>query len=62
MTETDHAERLRLADRADELLWDAVPVLPLYQRPQLVATVKDLANVGATGLGSTRPEDWGYVR
>jgi peptide/nickel transport system substrate-binding protein len=62
MTETDHATRLELADRADELLWDAAGVLPLYQRPQLVATVKDLANVGAAGLGSTRPEDWGYVR
>ncbi|KAE8762185.1 ABC transporter family substrate-binding protein [Georgenia thermotolerans] len=62
MTETDHATRLDLADRADELLWEALPILPLYQRPQLVATASDLANVGAAGLGSTRPEDWGYVR
>ncbi|MPV88154.1 ABC transporter family substrate-binding protein [Georgenia ruanii] len=61
MTETDHATRLGLADRADELLWDAMPILPLYQRPQLVATARDLANVGASGLGSTRAEDWGYV-
>ncbi|WP_185972535.1 ABC transporter family substrate-binding protein [Georgenia yuyongxinii] len=60
-TETDHATRLDLADQADELIWDAVHTLPLYQRPQLVAAVNDLANVGAPGLSSTRPEDWGFV-
>ena len=61
MTETDHATRLDLADQADELLWDAVPILPLYQRPQLVATVERPGQHRRAGLGSTRPEDWGYV-
>ncbi|WP_164737331.1 ABC transporter family substrate-binding protein [Georgenia sp. SYP-B2076] len=60
-TETDHEARLELADQADELIWAEAHTLPLYQRPQLVAAVSDLANVGATGLSSTRPENWGFV-
>lgn len=60
-TETDRTTRLDLADQADELIWEGVHTLPLYQRPQLVAAVSDLANVGAPGLSSTRPEDWGFV-
>ncbi|MFH5824335.1 ABC transporter family substrate-binding protein [Georgenia sp. AZ-5] len=60
-TEPDQEERLRLADRADELIWASAHTLPLYQRPQLVATTAELANFGATGLSSTRPENWGFA-
>ena len=28
---------------------------------ELIATVKNLANFGATGYSTTRPENWGYV-
>jgi len=59
-TETDPAERIALANRADALLWEAVHTLPLYQRPELIATRTRLANYGATGLSSLRWENIGY--
>ena len=61
-TETDTARRIELANRADALIWEAVHTLPLYQRPELVATRRDLANYGALGLSSLRWEDIGYRR
>lgn len=61
-TETDPAERIRLANEADAIIWTAVHTLPLYQRPELVATRANLANYGALGLSSLRWEDIGYRR
>ena len=59
-TETDRATRIELANEADAIIWENVHTLPLYQRPQLFAVRKDLANYGATGLSSTRWERIGY--
>ncbi|TMR09424.1 ABC transporter family substrate-binding protein [Nonomuraea turkmeniaca] len=47
---------------ADELIWREVNVLPLYQRPQLVATKATLANVGARGFYDLRYENIGFMR
>ena len=58
--ETDLAERTSLANEIDALLWEAVHTLPLYQRPELIATRADLANYGAVGLSSLRWEDVGF--
>ncbi|WP_327590254.1 ABC transporter family substrate-binding protein [Nonomuraea sp. NBC_00507] len=47
---------------ADELIWQEVNVLPLYQRPQLVATKATLANAGARGFYDLRYENIGFMR
>ena len=59
--EMDHEARIEKANEADRMIWESVHTLPLYQRPELVATVDNLANFGAFGFSSNRPEDWGYV-
>ncbi|GLU46394.1 ABC transporter family substrate-binding protein [Nocardiopsis ansamitocini] len=52
---------LRRLNEADRLLWEAGHTLPLYQRPELVATRTDLANVGASGFGGLDYADIGYT-
>ena len=58
--ETDTAKRIEMANRADAIIWENVHTLPLYQRPELIATRSDLANYGALGLSSLRWEDVGF--
>lgn len=60
--ETDRAKRVELANRADAIIWENVHTLPLYQRPEMMAVRKDLANYGANGLASMRWEHVGYER
>lgn len=50
------------ANAADKLIWKQASVLPLYQRPQLVAVKESLANVGARGFHELRYQDIGFVR
>jgi peptide/nickel transport system substrate-binding protein len=62
--ETDPQTRIDLANQIDVLIWEEVHTLPLYQRPQIVATVENLANYGAEGFSSyssAHPEDWGFT-
>ncbi|WP_240506718.1 ABC transporter family substrate-binding protein [Thermoactinospora rubra] len=49
------------ANVADRLIWEAVNVIPLYQRPQLVAVRPALANIGARGLRDLRYQDIGFT-
>ena len=58
--ETDRVARIELANEADAIIWENVHTLPLYQRPQLFAVRKDLANYGATGLSTLHWEHVGY--
>ena len=51
-----------LGNRIDSLIWQGVHSLTLYQRPDIVAVKKDLANIGASGFQSTPIEDVGYVK
>jgi len=60
--ETDRSKRIDLANQADEIIWINVHTLPLYQRPELIATRKNLANYGAFGLGKPLWENIGYVK
>ena len=60
-SEMDREARVEKANQADQMIWESVHTLPLYQRPELVATVDNLANFGAFGFSTNRPEDWGYV-
>lgn len=50
-----------LVNAADRLIWRQASVLPLYQRPQLVAARADLANLGACGFFEPDYEDIGFT-
>ena len=50
-----------LVNRADRLVWRQASVLPLYQRPQIVATRANLANLGACGFVEPAYQDIGFT-
>lgn len=60
--ETDPEKRIALANEADLIIWENVHTLPLYQRPELIATDSQLANYGAFGLSSTQWEHVGFMQ
>lgn len=60
--ETDPAKRIDLGNQIAEKLWTSVGIVPLYQRPELIATKTKLANYGAFGLGDVRWEDVGFQK
>lgn len=60
--ETDPEKRIALANEADRIIWKNVHTLPLYQRPELIATRSDLANYGASGLSSLHWENVGFTQ
>ncbi|WP_274913520.1 ABC transporter substrate-binding protein [Streptomyces sp. WZ-12] len=51
-----------LVEQADARIWAAAGSIPLYQRPELVATKKSLANIGAFGFATPRFQDIGYTK
>jgi peptide/nickel transport system substrate-binding protein len=60
--EFDRPKALETANRVDALIWQEVHSLTLYQRPELIATKKWLANFGAFGLQTPWPyTDIGWV-
>ncbi|MFJ5775953.1 ABC transporter family substrate-binding protein [Streptomyces sp. NPDC093094] len=58
----DDGERRGLIRKADSRIWAAAGSIPLYQRPQLVAVRKNVANAGAFGFRTPVYEDMGYLR
>ncbi|GAA3010346.1 ABC transporter family substrate-binding protein [Streptosporangium longisporum] len=58
----DDAEAVADTNAADRLIWQAVNVVTLYQRPQNVAVKDTLANFGARGFHNLRYQDIGYLR
>ncbi|WP_329207751.1 ABC transporter substrate-binding protein [Streptomyces sp. NBC_00683] len=61
VSELDAAASRDLLKQADARIWAAAGSIPLYQRPQLVAVNKKLANVGAFGFAAPRYEDIGFT-
>ncbi|MER0482435.1 ABC transporter family substrate-binding protein [Streptomyces sp. Edi2] len=59
-SELDESAAHTLVEQADARIWAAAGSIPLYQRPELVATKKTLANVGAFGFATPRFQDIGY--
>ncbi|MGI5282346.1 ABC transporter family substrate-binding protein [Nonomuraea polychroma] len=49
VSEMDPAKAIELANAADKLVWDMVHTIPLYQRPDIYAVKKTLANYGSRG-------------
>ncbi len=60
--ELDESAATKLMKQADARIWAVAGSIPLYQRPQLVATDKRLANVGAFGFGVPRYQDIGFKK
>ncbi|MFA1539289.1 ABC transporter family substrate-binding protein [Actinomadura monticuli] len=61
IAEVDPARVHVLVNETDRLIWRQASVLPLYQRPQLVAARADLANLGACGFLEPDYEDIGFT-
>ncbi|SPT53218.1 Nickel-binding periplasmic protein precursor [Actinomyces bovis] len=58
----DDDERRKLTNECDKIIWENVFNFPIYERQQLTAVPKKLANYGAVGLASFRPENIGFVK
>ncbi|MCX5171288.1 ABC transporter family substrate-binding protein [Streptomyces antibioticus] len=57
----DEGEERDLIRKADTRIWAAAGSIPLYQRPQLTAARKNLANAGAFGFQTPVYEDMGFL-
>ncbi|WP_030145824.1 ABC transporter family substrate-binding protein [Streptomyces violaceorubidus] len=62
MATLDQKEARDLLRKADSRIWAAAGSVPLYQRPQLVAARKNLANAGAFGFETPGYEDIGFLK
>lgn len=62
VSELDEKTSRDLMKQADARIWAAAGSIPLYQRPQLVATDKKLVNVGAFGFGAPHYQDIGFKK
>ena len=60
--ELDPQKAIALANQADTLIWQEVHSVTNYQRPDIWAAKKGLANVGAYGFASIAYEDIGWVQ
>ncbi|MEU8352996.1 ABC transporter family substrate-binding protein [Streptomyces sp. NPDC048845] len=61
-TELDEGASRELLNRADARIWAVAGAVPLFQRPQLVATDPDVVNAGAFGFATPRYQDIGFRR
>ncbi|MFG3526052.1 ABC transporter family substrate-binding protein [Streptomyces sp. NPDC047917] len=62
VSELDEDAARDLMKQADARIWAAAGSIPLYQRPQLVAANRKLANVGAFGFGAPHYQDIGFKK
>jgi peptide/nickel transport system substrate-binding protein len=60
--ELDPAKARDLANQADKLIWQEVHSITLYQRPDIVAAKKTLANYGALGFATVKYQDIGFTK
>jgi peptide/nickel transport system substrate-binding protein len=59
--ELDPQKAIALANHVDTLIWQEVHSVTTYQRPDIWAVKKELANIGAYGFASIAYEDIGWV-
>ncbi|MFB6506361.1 MULTISPECIES: ABC transporter family substrate-binding protein [unclassified Streptomyces] len=62
VSELDEGAARDLMKQADARIWAAAGSIPLYQRPQLVATDRELLNVGAFGFGTPHYQNIGFKK
>ncbi|MFJ3893599.1 ABC transporter family substrate-binding protein [Streptomyces sp. NPDC090083] len=58
----DEDESAALVRKADARIWAAAGSIPLYQRPQLTAARRTLANAGSFGFQTPLYEDMGFLK
>jgi peptide/nickel transport system substrate-binding protein len=58
----DESESRSLIRKADARIWAAAGSIPLYQRPQLIAARRNLANAGAFGFQTPVFQDIGFLK
>ncbi|MEV1063244.1 ABC transporter family substrate-binding protein [Streptomyces sp. NPDC050263] len=58
----DASEARSLLRKADSRIWAAAGSIPLYQRPQLTAVRKNVANAGAFGFETPVYQDMGFLK
>ncbi|MEV5316609.1 ABC transporter family substrate-binding protein [Streptomyces sp. NPDC052687] len=58
----DESQARSLIRKADARIWAAAGSIPLYQRPQLVAARRNLANAGAFGFQTPVFQDIGFLK
>ncbi|MFG2072355.1 ABC transporter family substrate-binding protein [Nonomuraea maritima] len=61
VSEMDPAKAEQLANEADKMIWDMVHTIPLYQRPEIIATKNTLANYGAFGYKTVNWAEIGFT-
>jgi peptide/nickel transport system substrate-binding protein len=61
-SELDPDKANDLANQIDKAIWDEVHSLTVYQRPDIKAAKKTLANFGALGFATVRYEDVGFTK
>ncbi|WP_170837751.1 ABC transporter family substrate-binding protein [Streptomyces sp. TP-A0874] len=59
---TDPVEGQKLINEADAETWKLAGILPIYQRPDIVAIDKNIANLGALGLTDPIYEHIGFLK
>lgn len=59
---TDRAKAVALYNQADVLIWQLGHSIELYQRPQILAVRKGLANYGASGFSDTDLTKVGWLK
>ncbi|MFF4591357.1 ABC transporter family substrate-binding protein [Streptomyces sp. NPDC001388] len=62
LTTLDAEEERSLIRKADSRIWAAAASIPLYQRPQLTAARKNVANAGSFGFQTPVYEDMGFLK
>ncbi|MGW1719185.1 ABC transporter family substrate-binding protein [Streptomyces sp. NPDC002156] len=58
----DEGKSASLVRKADARIWAAGGSIPLFQRPQLLAVKKNVANLGAFGFQTPVYEDMGFLK
>jgi len=58
----DEGKSASLVRKADARIWAAGGSIPLFQRPQLLAVKKNVANLGAFGFQTPLYEDMGFLK
>lgn len=60
--EMDPAKAIELGNQADKMIWDLVHTIPMYQRPDIFATKKNLANYGSFGYADKSWASIGFTK
>jgi peptide/nickel transport system substrate-binding protein len=60
--ELDRGKAIETANRVDALIWQEVHSLTIYQRPELWAVKKGLANMGALGFADVIYQNVGWAK